>query len=85
MEHNTGCSLCDVVERDICLDGTPRGYGIYEVNDNDVNGITKVPDIPKNINFCSYPVELLRNIRQILLLMWELINCGKWNGWKTVS
>lgn len=51
MEHNTAAVCGTWWKADICLDGTPRGYGVYEVNDNDVNGITKVPDIQKNINF----------------------------------
>ncbi|MCS2304176.1 calcineurin-like phosphoesterase C-terminal domain-containing protein, partial [Bacteroides ovatus] len=28
--------MCTWWKADICLDGTPRGCGIYEVNDNDV-------------------------------------------------
>lgn len=37
MEHNTG-SVCGTWWRgDVCLDGTPMGYGVYEVNGTDVS------------------------------------------------
>ena len=50
------------------------------------NGIIKVPDILKNISFAHIRREPPKNIRRILSLMSGTgINCGKWNGWKTVN
>jgi formylglycine-generating enzyme required for sulfatase activity len=40
---------------DVCLDGTPRGYGVYEVNGNDVKWYYKSSGYPKEHQFRSYP------------------------------
>lgn len=56
MEHNTAAVCGTWWKADICLDGTPRGYGIYEVNDNDVKWYYKSSGYPKEHQFRSYPV-----------------------------
>lgn len=56
MEHNTAAVCGTWWKADICLDGTPRGYGVYEVNDNDVKWYYKSSGYPKEHQFRSYPV-----------------------------
>lgn len=51
MEHNTAAVCGTWWKADVCLDGTPRGYGVYEVNGNDVKWYYKSSGYPKNISF----------------------------------
>ncbi|NDV96363.1 serine/threonine protein phosphatase [Dysgonomonas sp. 521] len=54
MEHNTG-AVCGTWWRgDICLDGTPQGYGVYEVNGNDVKWYFKSSGFDKEHQFRAY-------------------------------
>ena len=55
MEHNTAAVCGTWWKADICLDGTPRGYGVYEVNGNDVKWYYKSSGHPKEHQFRSYP------------------------------
>lgn len=55
-EHNTA-AICGTWWRgDICTDGTPQGYAIYEVDDKDVKWYYKSSGFPKEHQFKAYPV-----------------------------
>ena len=56
MEHNTAAVCGTWWKSDICLDGTPRGYGVYTVNGNDVEWYYKSSGYPKEFQFRTYPV-----------------------------
>lgn len=69
MEHNTA-AVCGIWwHADVCIDGTPQGYGVYEVDGNQVNGTIKVPVIRKTTSFEAMLQEHLRNSPKILLPM----------------
>lgn len=54
MEHNTG-SVCGTWWRgDICLDGTPMGYGVYEVDGTDVSWYYKSSGYDKEYQLRAY-------------------------------
>lgn len=54
MEHNTG-SVCGTWWRgDICLDGTPMGYGVYEVDGTDVSWYYKSSGYDKDYQLRAY-------------------------------
>ncbi|MBQ8501944.1 MAG: calcineurin-like phosphoesterase C-terminal domain-containing protein [Bacteroides sp.] len=56
MEHNTA-AVCGIWwKSDICMDGTPSGYGVYEVNGNDVKWFYKSAGYPVDYQFRAYPV-----------------------------
>lgn len=55
MVHNTAAVCGTWWKADVCLDGTPRGYGVYEVNGNDVKWYYKSSGYPKEHQFRSYP------------------------------
>lgn len=46
MEHNTGAVCGTWWKGEICLDGTPRGYGVYEVRDGRVEWYYKSSGFP---------------------------------------
>lgn len=55
-EHNTA-SVCGTWWLgDICLDGTPQGYGVYEVNGNNVSWYYKGVGYPTDYQMRVYPV-----------------------------
>lgn len=55
MEHNTG-AVCGTWWRgDICLDGTPQGYGVYEVTGSDVKWYFKSSGFSEKYQFRAYP------------------------------
>ena len=54
MEHNTG-AVCGTWWRgDVCLDGTPMGYGVYEVDGTDVSWYYKSSGFDKNYQMRAY-------------------------------
>lgn len=55
-EHITAAICGTWWQGDVCLDGTPQGYGVYEVNDNDVTWFFKSAGHPKEYQFRAYPL-----------------------------
>ena len=55
MEHNTAAVCGTWWRADINVDGTPRGYGIYEVNGNQLKWIYKSAGYPLEHQFHAYP------------------------------
>ncbi len=55
IEHNTGAVCGTWWLTDICLDGTPRGYGVYEVNGDSVSWYYKSAGYPRNYQMRVYP------------------------------
>ena len=54
MEHNTG-AVCGTWWRgDVCLDGTPMGYGVYEVDGDKVSWYYKSSGYDKNYQLRAY-------------------------------
>ncbi len=54
MEHNSG-SVCGTWWRgDVCLDGTPMGYGVYEVDGTDVSWYYKASEREKEYQLRAY-------------------------------
>ncbi len=54
MEHNTG-AVCGTWWRgEVCLDGTPMGYGVYEVDGSDVSWYYKSSGYDKNYQMRAY-------------------------------
>lgn len=51
MEHNTAAVCAAWWCTDICLDGTPRGYGVYEVNGTDLKWQYKSSGYPLSYQF----------------------------------
>ncbi|WP_071145493.1 calcineurin-like phosphoesterase C-terminal domain-containing protein [Bacteroides ihuae] len=56
MEHNTAAVCGTWWKADVCLDGTPRGYGVYEVNGDDVKWYYKSSGYPKEYQLRTYAV-----------------------------
>lgn len=56
MEHNTPAVCGPWWRADACLDGTPRGYGVYETNNNEMKWYYKGADHPKDFQFRAYPI-----------------------------
>lgn len=54
MEHITGAVCGTWWQGNICLDGTPQGYGVYEVNGNDVKWYYKSSGFDKEHQFRAY-------------------------------
>ncbi len=55
MEHNTA-AVCGIWwKADICMDGTPSGYGVYEVNGTDVKWFYKSAGHSADYQFRVYP------------------------------
>ena len=56
MEHNTA-AICGIWwKADICMDGTPCGYGVYEVDGMDIKWAYKSIGYPIEYQFRTYPV-----------------------------
>ncbi|WP_195655881.1 calcineurin-like phosphoesterase C-terminal domain-containing protein [Bacteroides sp. 1001136B_160425_E2] len=55
MEHNTAAVCGTWWRADINVDGTPRGYGVYEVDGNQVKWIYKSAGYPKEYQLHVYP------------------------------
>ena len=56
MEHNTAAVCGTWWRATICMDGTPAGYGVYEVNGNQVRWAYKSVGYPIEHQFRVYPV-----------------------------
>ena len=70
MEHNTA-AVCGIWwHADVCIDGTPQGYGVYEVDGNQVKWYYKSAGHPKDYQFRSYaagtskefPKDIIANV-----------------------
>lgn len=55
MEHNTAAVCGTFWKSDICTDGTPSGYGVYQVNGNKVSWKYKSAGYPIDYQFRAYP------------------------------
>lgn len=56
MEHNTA-AVCGIWwHGDVCTDGTPQGYGVYEVDGSRVKWFYKSAGYPKEYQFRAYQV-----------------------------
>ncbi|HIT16461.1 MAG TPA: calcineurin-like phosphoesterase C-terminal domain-containing protein [Candidatus Avimuribaculum pullicola] len=56
MEHNTA-AVCGIWwKAPVCMDGTPQGYGVYEVNGTDVKWHYKSMGYDADYQFRAYPV-----------------------------
>ena len=56
MEHNTAAVCGTFWKADICTDGTPAGYGVYEVDGNKLTWRYKSAGYPIEHQFRAYPV-----------------------------
>lgn len=56
-EHNTAAACGAWWQADICTDGTPRGYAVYEVKGNEVKWHYKSAGFDKSYQFRSYRVK----------------------------
>ena len=54
MEHNTAAACGTWYQIPECLDGTPRGYAVYEVDGNDVTWYYKGASHDRNYQFHAY-------------------------------
>lgn len=54
-EHNTGAICGTWWQGDYCLDGTPIGYGVYEINGNKVSWYFKSVGQPRSYQMRVYP------------------------------
>jgi len=54
MEHVTGAVCGTWWQGDICLDGTPQGYGVYEVDGNNIKWYYKSAGFNKEHQFRAY-------------------------------
>lgn len=55
MEHITGAVCGTWWRADMCLDGTPRGYGVYEVDGDSVTWYFKSAGYPRSYQMRVYP------------------------------
>lgn len=56
MEHNTA-AVCGIWwKAPVCMDGTPQGYGVYEVDGTDVKWTYKSMGYPVDYQLRAYPV-----------------------------
>lgn len=55
-EHNTAAVCGSWWQGDYCLDGTPIGYGVYEIDGNNVSWYFKSSGYPSTYQFRGYPV-----------------------------
>lgn len=72
MEHNTA-AVCGIWwKADICMDGTPAGYGVYEVDGTDVKWYYKSAGQSKDYQFRAYPVGASREYpKDIIANVWN--------------
>ena len=56
MEHNVAAVCGTWWQSDICLDGTPRGYGVFEVDGSNVKWYYKSSGYSKDYQMRVYPV-----------------------------
>lgn len=80
MEHITG-AVCGTWWRgDICLDGTPQGYGVYEIDGKEVKWYYKSSGFDKEYQFRLYPQGSSKEYPQDIVA-----NIWNWDdSWKVV-
>lgn len=69
-EHNHGTVCGAWWTGPICVDGTPRGYGVYEVNSTELAWYYKPTGLPKE-NQLSIYVEKLANQLRLIANVWN--------------
>lgn len=78
MEHNTGAVCGTWWFTNTCLDGTPQGYGVYEVDGNKVKWYYKSTGYPKTYQFRCYAPGTSKEFPQDLI-----VNVWNWDkAWK---
>lgn len=78
MEHNTAAVCGTWWRADVCLDGTPRGYGVYEVSGNKVKWYYKGSGFPKEHQFRVYAAGSSDEYPDDIV-----VNVWNWDGrWK---
>ena len=72
MEHNTA-AVCGIWwHADVCIDGTPQGYGVYEVDGNQVKWYYKGAGHPKEYQFRSYAAGISKEFpKDIIANVWN--------------
>ncbi|GAE86251.1 hypothetical protein JCM10512_4748 [Bacteroides reticulotermitis JCM 10512] len=72
MEHNTA-AVCGIWwNADVCIDGTPQGYGVYEVDGNQVKWFYKSANHPKEYQFRCYPVGSSKEFpKDVIVNVWN--------------
>jgi hypothetical protein len=55
-EHVHAAVCAEFWQTPQCSDGTPQGYGVYEINGNDIQWYYKSVGYDKNFQFRAYPV-----------------------------
>lgn len=77
MEHNHGTVCGAWWTGPICSDGTPSGYGVYEVDGPDIQWYYKSTGLPKNKQLRIYPKERVKDAPgEIAANVWNYDN--KW-------
>ncbi|RZK82271.1 MAG: metallophosphoesterase [Pedobacter sp.] len=69
-EHNHGTVCGAWWSGQICTDGTPRGYGVYEVDGNSLKWFYKPTGLEKEHQF-SITVDTLTDQKRMLLNVWN--------------
>jgi hypothetical protein len=69
-EHNHGAVCGAWWSGNICSDGTPRGYGVYEVNGTELTWFYKSTGMPKEHQMSLY-VDTLTNQKRLLANVWN--------------
>jgi hypothetical protein len=69
-EHNHGAVCGAWWSGQICSDGTPRGYGVYEVNGNDLKWYYKPTGLSR-AHQISLTVDTLTNQKRLLANIWN--------------
>jgi len=69
-EHNHGAVCGAWWAGDICSDGTPRGYGVYEVDGNDLKWFYKPTGLSK-AHQISLTLDTLTNQKRLLANVWN--------------
>ncbi|TKC07304.1 calcineurin-like phosphoesterase C-terminal domain-containing protein [Pedobacter frigoris] len=69
-EHNHGAVCGAWWTGPICSDGTPRGYGVYEVNGNDLKWYYKATGQKKDYQLSVF-VETLTNQKRMIANVWN--------------
>lgn len=78
MEHNTGAVCGTWWRTDICLDGTPRGYGVYEIDGTNVKWYFKSAGYPKDYQMRTYPIGASKEYPSDII-----VNVWNWDeNWK---
>ncbi len=77
-EHNTGAISGTWWQGDYCLDGTPIGYGVYEIEGNNVKWYYKTVGKDRTHQFRLYPVGKLKEFPESFS-----VNIWNWDkDWK---